>query len=151
MEFASVQKPYQLRNACRCCGSQAGYIDHKSGQDCVYCAGCFRFQYNAPKTETGRATRSVSTTHKAIKPSQRRRILERAHQTCEICHRRGVTLHVGHILSVDDGHKHSLTDDVINSDENLIAECEECNLGGSSRSMPLRLLVALLVARSNCQ
>ena len=140
----------ELRTICRC-GSQTGTIETKSGQDCVYCDECGTWQYNAPKTETGREVRSVSTTHEAIKPKQRSRIIDRANIRCERCGKPAAAsqtgLHVGHVISVVDGHKHGLSDDVINSDDNLIAECDECNLGHGSGSLPMRFYVALLMSR----
>lgn len=137
----------EMRSACRWCDGTEGTIETKNGQDCVYCIKCQRFQYNAPKTETGRAVRSVSTTHAAIKPTQRFRILERSNRFCEICGRSGGQLHVGHAVSVADGHKVGLTDDILNSDENLLALCDECNLGQGRRTLPLRILAGLLLAR----
>lgn len=141
---------YDLRNSCAC-GCSKGWIQTKSGQDCVYCCDCSRFQYNAPKTETGRKARSVSTTHSAIKPAQRNRIIERGNGRCERCGKPAnltkTGLHVGHIVSVEAGHKHGLTDAEINSDENLIAECDECNLGHGASALPVRLYMALLKAR----
>jgi hypothetical protein len=56
-------------------------------------------------------------------------------------------LHVGHILSVADGLNNGLTEDIINSDDNLIAECDECNGGHGAGSLPVRLFVTLLMAR----
>jgi len=117
----------------------------KNGQDCIVCH-CGRWQYNAPKTETGRVVRSVSTTHKAIKPKQRYRILERANRCCELCRKPNRGLHVGYAISVDDGHKAGLSDELINSDENLLALCDECNLGQGSLTLPIRILVGILIA-----
>lgn len=137
-----------MRDPCRYCGNETGYVTAKSGQDCVYCDECQKHSYNRPKTESGKARRSVSTTHAAIKPKARRRILERANGCCEICRASNRTIHVGHVVSVADGHSVGLTDRELNSDENLIAECEECNLGNGRRTMPIRLLMAILKART---
>lgn len=137
---------YQMRAPCRC-GSTTGRIETKSGQDCVYCLGCGKHQYNAPRVETGRAVRTVTTVHNGIKPKQRARILLRANGSCELCHNGDRPLHVGHLLSVNDGMKQGLTDLEINSDENLAAMCDECNLGLSDRPVSLRLLLSLLVTR----
>lgn len=140
-----------LRKVCVHCFGKLGTIETKGGQDCVYCQ-CGRFQYNAPRVETGRAVRSVQTTHAAIKPNQRSRIIERANSRCERCGKHAAAsetgLHVGHILSVKDGHLNDVSDDVINSDENLIAECDECNLGHGKGCLPVRFVVALLCTRS---
>ena len=139
-----------MRKACQC-GESRGNIQTRSGQDCVYCL-CGKYQYNAPKTETGRAVRTVQTTHSLIKPSQRSRIIDRANSRCERCGKHAMQsstgLHVGHILSVAEGQANNLADDVINSDENLIAECDECNLGHGKGCLPVRFIVALLMARS---
>lgn len=40
-----------------------------------------------------------------------------------------------------------LTDEEINSDDNLAAFCDECNLGLGKQPVPLRLAVALVMAR----
>lgn len=136
-----------MRLACRWCAGTEGRIETRNGQDCVFCAACDKFQYNAPKTETGRAPRTVTTVHNGIKPNQRARILLRANGCCELCHAIDKPLHVGHLLSVNDGLKANLTEAEINDDENLSAMCDECNLGLSDRPVPLRLLMALLQAR----
>lgn len=143
---------YQMRSACDHCESTTGRIVEKNGQDLVICT-CGKYQYCAPRTETGRKARSLSTTHKAIKPKQRSRIIDRANGRCERC---GVPcnttrtgLHVGHVVSVKDGHAAGLSDAEINSDENLLAECGECNLGHGSEPIPLRIYIALISARNS--
>lgn len=138
---------HPLRQPCKQCGHTEGYIEPKSGQDCVYCSACLRHQYNAPKTETGREARSVSTVHNGIKPKHRIRIIERARGRCEYCNVEGRPLHIGHALSVKDGLALSLSDAQINHDDNLMALCEECNLGQGAGSTPPWLLVAILKAR----
>lgn len=137
---------YTMRKPCAYCGSTNGTVATKSGQDCIICA-CGKWQYNAPKTETGRAVRTVSTTHELIKPKQRYRILERANRSCELCRKINCVLHVGHAVSVEDGHEIGLSDDLINSDENLLALCDECNLGQGSLSLPIRILAGIIIAR----
>ena len=140
-----------LRKSCHC-GSDAGFMETRNGQDCVFCSQCKRYQYNAPKHETGRSVRSVSTVHALIKPKQRSRIIDRSNGRCERCGKSAVAsitgLQVGHILSVDDGLKQELPTDIINSDDNLLAECDECNLGHGKGSLPIRLFVAMLMART---
>lgn len=134
-----------LRNPCSQCASEIGFITPTNGQDVVKCARCERFQYNAPRKETGKPQRSVRT-RPTIKPSQRARIVERANRHCERCGSDGI-LHVGHILSVEDGKQAGLSEAEVNDDENLIAECEECNLGHGDLTLPLRLAVAIVRAR----
>jgi ribonuclease HI len=48
-----MPEAFTMRAPCRWCGGETGTITQKSGQDCVYCV-CGRYQYNAPKSETGR-------------------------------------------------------------------------------------------------
>jgi 5-methylcytosine-specific restriction endonuclease McrA len=136
----------EMRKPCASCGHGHGSIETRNGQDCVFCGSCGKFQYNAPKTETGRAVRSVKTTHEAIQPKQRSRILNRDSARCVICGARG-DLQVAHVVSVDAGHKVGLSDSEINSDENLIAACPECNLGMGSETIPLRVMIPILKAR----
>lgn len=142
----------QMRDTCRFgCWTSTGVIKTKNGQDCVYCANCHKFQYNAPKTETGREARSISTVHRAIKPKQRARILERGNGQCELCGKRNAPLHVGHLLSVKHGLDRGMTDAEINSDENLASFCDECNLGLGEEPVSLRFAFSLLMARLNNQ
>lgn len=136
---------HALRKPCPCGGAE-GEIETRNGQDCVFCSACKRFQYNAPKTETGRAVRTVSTVHEGINPKRRARVLLRANRHCELCGHEG-NLHVGHLLSVNAGVRGGLTDAEINSEENLAAMCEECNLGLNDECVPLRLAIAMVLAR----
>lgn len=137
---------FTMRAPCRC-GSTLGRIVEKNGQNTVRCVACSAYCYCAPRTETGHKQRSTTTVHKAIKPAKRARILERDGFRCTWCHHADRPLHVGHILSVDAGLAAGLTDDEINDDENLVASCEECNLGQGALPMPLRVAVAVLRAR----
>lgn len=146
--------PHVLRAPCKFCAdggveSPLGYIVPTNGQDVVRCARCDRHQYNAPKALTGKPQRHVRT-RANLKPSQRSRIIERANRRCERCGADGI-LHVGHILSVEDGKRAGLSEDEVNHDENLLAECEECNLGHGDLTMPLRLAVAVVHARIAAQ
>lgn len=138
--------PYPLRKPCAC-GTETGYIRERTGQQCVYCSFCHRFQYNAPKRETGLPQRSVSD-RPELKPARRARILERDNGSCVGCHRSDVILHVGHLLSVEDGRKLGASDEEVWSDENLAAMCEECNLGFGKRTVSLRLVYRILQART---
>lgn len=135
-----------LRIACQHCGGTGGMVSVVNGQNVVRCGDCSRFQYNAPKTETGEKPRTIESAHAGIKPSVRMRILERATGRCEICGS-DKNLHVGHLVSVQDGMDLGLSDRELNSDANLAAMCEACNLGLGSLSITPRLYVALLRRR----
>lgn len=136
---------YPMRSACRFCSSSEGRIESRGGQDCVYCAGCDRWQYNAPRTETGRAVRSITTIHAAVRPTTRWKVLQRARGHCEMPGCGATTnLHVAHLLSVKDGLAADLTEEQINSDRNLAALCEECNLGQGTAPMDPLIYLALL-------
>jgi 5-methylcytosine-specific restriction endonuclease McrA len=143
-----------MRAPCKC-GSEAGRIEPKQGQNLVYCLGCGGWQYNAPKSETGEAQRSVRS-RPDMKPGQKSRILERDSNRCLMCGRLGgpledgaVILHVGHILSVDEGPAAGASDAEIWDDSNLFAQCEECNLGQGARSLAPRQ--AMLLVRAAVQ
>jgi 5-methylcytosine-specific restriction endonuclease McrA len=136
----------QMRKACSACSEQEGRLETRNGQDCVFCVGCGAFQYNAPKTETGRVPRTVTTVHNGITARQRARILVRSLGRCDLCGAKG-DLHVGHLLSVKEGLRLGLTEVELNNDENLAAFCPECNLGLGQEVVPLRLMVSILMAR----
>ena len=91
-----------------------------------------------------RVKRNGQTIKSSVK--QRARIIDRATGHCELCGKRG-NLHVGHLLSVKVGLDGGLTETELNSDENLCAQCDECNLGQGKLPMSLRLAVMLLKAR----
>lgn len=127
---------YVMRVPCRACGHTHGSIRPSNGQDCVYCNKCDRHCYNAPRSETGRAVRSVSS-RPQIKASLRARILERDNYRCFLC---GATakethLQISHMISVKDGRRHGMTDEQLWSYYNLATWCDECNLGQSGRSV----------------
>lgn len=143
---AVTAETFTMRAACKC-GSITGRIIERNGQDTVRCLACNAYCYCAPRTETGRAVRSVRTVHKGIRPSDRARILERDGHRCVLCKADHVPLHIGHVVSVDAGLATGLSDAEINDEENLIAQCEECNLGQGAQPIPLRVAIAILRAR----
>lgn len=142
-----MNETYQMREPCRKCGGTAGVIRPASGQNCVYCASCNTWCYNAPKIETGERQRSVISVHENMSPSKRARILVRANKHCELCGASDGILVAGHILSVENGLKLGLTERELNDDENLAAMCEACNSGLGRMTLPLRLMLAILRAR----
>lgn len=114
------------------------------------CLRCDKRQHEKvwlSKVEAGIEKRSVQSTHQRIKPKTRAKIIDRASARCEMCGARNVILHVGHFISVDEGHRAGMTDDEINSDENLYCSCEECNLGQGSRPVSIRILVNIIRGR----
>ncbi len=136
-----------MRVPCSRCGCTDGLMTTKNGQDTVRCSGCRRYCYNAPRSETGRPTRSLRT-RADVRPSQRARILVRDGGACILCHRSGVELEIGHLISVHYGRALGMSDEELNSDDNLAAMCAPCNSGLSSSSLPPRLLAAAIWARS---
>jgi 5-methylcytosine-specific restriction endonuclease McrA len=137
---------YQMRKRCSC-GSGLGYLTEVGGQDIVRCLVCGRHCYNAPRTETGRAVRSVTTVHNGVKPKLRSKILERDGHRCVLCKAEDKPLHAGHVVSVEAGLAIGLSDDEINDEENLIAVCDECNLGQGSQPISLSVAIRILRAR----
>ena len=146
MIAAAAHEPYTMRAPCPRCGSTRGSLKETGAQDCVYCLDCATFCYNAPRAETGKPVRHVRTRAR-IKPKQRARIIMRANTRCELC---GASkeLHVGHLLSVDAARKEGMPEEEINSDENLAAICESCNYGLGDEPVPLRLAIAIVMARA---
>ena len=137
---------YQMRSPCKSCGCQDGYITTVGMQDTIRCIECGRWCYNAPRTETGRETRSLRT-RPEIKPGQRTRILIRDNGTCIICHRNDLPLDVGHLISVRDGETHGIPQSDLFDDENLAAMCSPCNSGLSHETVHLKLLVVAIKVR----
>lgn len=139
----------EMRAPCKYgCDCTLGNFTTTNGQDVVRCCNCGKAQYNAPKTETGRAVRSVSTTHAALRPKMKVAILERANGRCEMCGNGPPksNLHVGHIISVKLG-MDDMTDAELNDEENLVCLCDECNLGMGDEPLPLRFMMKLVRAR----
>jgi 5-methylcytosine-specific restriction endonuclease McrA len=138
---------FSMRKPCPGCGSETGRIIERNGQDTVRCIACGMFVYNAPRTETGRAVRSVSTVHAAVRPALRARIFDRDGMCCVLCRATESRFHVGHLISVEAGILYGLSDAEINDEENLAVMCEECNLGYADRPIPLRLALVIVRAR----
>lgn len=140
---------FPIRDPGCSCGSNIGYITEAGAQDVVRCRKCNKFQYNAPRSETGKPVRHVSS-REGIKPSQRIRIMLRANGRCELCGRDGREreLHVGHLLSIKDGLGFELTETQLTVDENLAIMCDECNLGLGTLSVPLWVVYRILIART---
>jgi 5-methylcytosine-specific restriction endonuclease McrA len=139
----------KMREPCRGCGCEQGSITESGAQDVMRCLDCNRFCYNAPRVETGKAVRTVQTVHEAIKPKLRAKILERATGRCELCGKGAASgpLHVGHLISVEQGLANGLTEVELNDPENLAATCAECNLGLGKQTVSLRMVISIFMAR----
>lgn len=136
----------ELRTPCSC-GGATGTINTRSGQDCVYCNDCRRWQYNAPRTETGREVRSLAS-RPDIKPSLRAAILAEHDHACVSCgrHAPDVVLELDHLISREDAERNGFLDDpIIDSRWNLAPMCQECNSGKRMLgSVGVRLMYRLL-------
>ncbi|MCP3992062.1 MAG: hypothetical protein GY724_23525 [Actinomycetia bacterium] len=121
-------RPHTAREPCPKCQTAEARIVVRGNQNTVRCARCWRMLYNAPKTETGQRPRTVKTLRRRIKPSQQARILDRDAGRCVLC---GSTadLTIGHLLSIEDGAALGTSATELNSDGNLAAMCEACNIG----------------------
>lgn len=120
--------PYHARSPCPRCQSDEAFILRRGNQATVRCASCHRHLYNAPKTETGDAPRTVRTLRPGLKPSQQARVLNRDRGRCVLCSTTD-SLTIAHLLSIEDGLALGATVDELNSDANLAAMCEACNIG----------------------
>ena len=138
-------EPYTMRNPCGC-GCKTGVLRTVGFQDTVKCRDCGKFQYNAPRKETGKPQMRVPMREK-MSPKLRATIMVRAGSACELCHRIGLPLTVGHLLSVDAGEASGLSDDEINGEENLAAMCDACNSGLGKEPVPLRVAIAIIFNR----
>jgi hypothetical protein len=145
-----VPADYRMRQPCVACGCLEGYIIEKNGQACVYCSGCNRHQYNAPKAERGLAPQPVRSG--PVSPALRYRVFERAGFRCELCGRDPAThaalvMHVAHLVSEKDVRSAGLPLDLADDMWNLACLCDECNLGMGSHSMPLNQVLIHLIRR----
>jgi 5-methylcytosine-specific restriction endonuclease McrA len=133
------------RTPCRSCDTTDALLVIRGNQAVVRCAQCHRHLYNAPKTETGARRRTVKTLRTTIRPAQQARILNRDRGRCILC---GSTeeLTIGHLLSIEDGARLGATEFELNSDANLAAMCEACNLGllHSAKSVTPRTFAVLV-------
>lgn len=134
-----------MRAPCQGCGGTRGEVTKSNGQNVAHCVACGAYCYCPPKAELGEAPSQVRT-RPTMKPSQRARVLERDNHVCVSCHRDGVTLHIGHLLSVEDGRALGATDAELWDDANLAAMCDACNLGQGRESMNLRFVLRVLRA-----
>lgn len=145
----SAPPTISMRKPCRGCSCPDGVIVTKGGQDTVRCQKCGTYAgYNASRLETGRARRSLRT-RPDISVTQRARILLRDNRSCFWCHRRDLSLEVGHMVSVHDGRRMKLSEAWLFGDENLVAMCDSCNSGLGRRTVPARFIVAALWARDD--
>ena len=150
--MVSEPRLHNLRATCPVCGYDQGVIEYRNGQDTVFCDCCRKFQYNAPKTETGREAHTMRTVHAGITASRQDRIFRRDEFRCLICGRGradDMNLTIAHILSVNEGLALAekgwpLTEYEVNNDANLMTLCETCNSGQSQRSLEPWLYAALL-------
>jgi len=153
--LAAGGKRYAARSDCPNCNTREAALIPRGGQNTVRCANCGSLLYNAPKTETGEARRTVATVRQGLKPSQQARIFDRDHARCVLCGRGDVPLTVGHLPSVADGFALGASERELADDCNLAAMCEACNSGlGSSSVMPatyFRIMLMLVrAARAEC-
>lgn len=137
---------YQMRAPCGC-GSTDGRVEERNGQATVFCCGCGRWQYNAPKKERGLAPATLR--RDGISPSQRYRVMERAGFRCEFCGSAAdeTTMHIGHLLSVDDCREWGLPDRFVDETDNLAWLCETCNLGMGRKSLSLHAALVFACRR----
>jgi Zn ribbon nucleic-acid-binding protein len=115
---------YIARQPCNACETADAVLYPRGGQNTVLCSECGRLLYNAPKTETGEAPRTVKTLRTQMRPSQQARILDRDHARCVLCGRGDQMLTIGHLLSIEDGARIGATALELNDDLNLAAMCD---------------------------
>lgn len=150
MSTAPVPDPYEMRDPCRHCGHQHGYITPANGQDVVRCTQCNQWAYNAPKAESGKK-RLTLTDRQGVTPSTRARILREWDNRCFSCgteaHQAPGGLHLGHLIDRSLADRYGLLDELIDDPVNLVPQCATCNLGEAHlKPRPMRLIVrALLV------
>jgi len=139
-----------LRAPCASCGGTDGYTVEKNGQDVARCSGCDTYQYNAPRIETGRAVRTLSS-RPGLTPSARARVFDIHDNRCIVCGRTSpdVQLDLEHLISREDADRHGFLDELIDSEWNLAPMCAECNSGKRTLgSASVRLMYRVLLIKA---
>lgn len=128
---------YVMREACKNCGCVDGYIDHRNGQACIFCSLCGKYQYNAPKHERGLAPTPLR--QDGIKSSVRHEVKVRANFRCEGCGSLPTEkrMDIGHRVLEKDWREAGLPPLLVRDFDNLAWLCDDCNLGQSSKSIPI--------------
>ena len=139
-------REHRARQPCPECGIDRAVIVPSGGQNSVRCQKCGRHLYNAPKTETGEAPRTVRTLRRGVKPRQQARILDRDNRRCVLCGSGEGAMALGHLLSVEDGVAVGATQQDLYCDANLATMCEACNLGLGGRSVTPRSYAVIVLA-----
>lgn len=131
---------------CRKCGGGNTTVSERGGQDVVTCRDGCGYSHCAPRAETGRKQRSLST-REGITPGQRARILAAFGNACIYCGKRppDVRLELDHMIPRDVAERHGLLDDLIDSEHNLAPACAECNSG--RRVVPFGAQTVALIYR----
>lgn len=126
-----------------CEGSDVVYTV-KNGQAVAHCTGCGQSRGNIPKSELGlRPVRYREGNAWQVGPGQRARILQRDGRLCVMCRTGETDLVMGHLVSVAEGVRYGLTQVQLMDDVNIAAMCGPCNADLGSRSVSLRMIVAL--------
>lgn len=144
---------FTLRDPCKCGGSH-GYITPRNGQDLAYCSDCGTWQYNVPRTESGRKPRTLAT-REGLTVAQRAQVLDTYGHACIYCGKRPpeVRLEMEHMIPRELAKKHGVLDDLIDSIHNLAPACPECNSGHryvafTSRSVALMVRALSMAAQA---
>lgn len=126
---------WEMSRPCPKCGHEVGNIRPTGMQACCYCAECETFVYNVPRAEQGIGRQTVTSERWPIRPSVRARVLDAARGRCELCGKNEATLHIAHLFPYDLGVKEGFTPTELNDEVNLVALCDECNLGFGEADM----------------
>lgn len=140
---------FDMSKTCKHCGSSRGTPNMDGVHERVNCAKCGRYVYFRGKVESGRKKRSVSTVHDGLRTSTKAKVKLRSNGMCELCGKSfsESPCHVSHVISVNAGLAHGLTETELNDAENLVALCEECNIGLSDTTLPVRFVARVLRCR----
>ena len=160
MKSSEDPRPFLSRQKCPRCKGSAATLEYVNGSPIVRCAskscvniwtGKGRYLYHAPKIDTGDKPVNSATVHASISSQKKAAVLERDGYRCVLCGMAagdGAILHVGHILSVSDGIRFEVETAIINHPDNLMTNCQSCNISIGSRSVAPRLFAHLLHVRN---
>lgn len=133
---------HPLQKDCSCGASSAsavGFVIPKANNNALHCIACGVWNWNVSDADLGVAPKQYHRPR--IAEWLRMELMQEAQCQCLVCGSDEEQRDVGHCISVDEGHRLDLSDDLLFNRWNLAIMCKRCNKGFGSRSVWPRLYV----------